>query len=184
MNAISPQQRFANKPTIRRFSSASKRSERWAVILAGGDGTRLQAMTRSITGDDRPKQFVPVIGGSTLLEQTRRRVGLSVLPAHTFFVVTEKHQRFYRSMADRVSPNLLLEQPANRGTAPAILYALMRVAAKAPKAIVALFPSDHYFANDEAFMSHVDAAFDAVQARRTMVTLLGITPSSPEIEYG
>jgi mannose-1-phosphate guanylyltransferase len=184
MSAISSQHRFSQKLSIRRAAGHLRRSERWAVILAGGDGTRLQAMTRSITGDDRPKQFVPVIGGSTLLEQTRRRVGLSVLPGHTLFVVTEKHQRFYRSVADGVSPNLLLEQPANKGTAPAILYALMRVAAKAPKAIVALFPSDHYFADDEAFMSHVDAAFDAVQARPTMITLLGITPSSPETEYG
>ncbi|HVI71806.1 MAG TPA: sugar phosphate nucleotidyltransferase [Pyrinomonadaceae bacterium] len=184
MSAISSQHRFSQKLLIRRAAGHLRRSERWAVILAGGDGTRLQSMTRSITGDDRPKQFVPVIGGSTLLEQTRRRVGLSVLPGHTFFVVTEKHQRFYRSMADGVSPNLLLEQPANKGTAPAILYALMRVAAKSPKAIVALFPSDHYFADDEAFMSHVDAAFDAVQARPTMITLLGITPSSPETEYG
>src|SRR5215213_6202443 len=149
--------------SIPRGPSHLRRSERWAVILAGGDGTRLQAMTRSITGDDRPKQFVPVIGGSTLLDQTRRRVALSVLPGHTLFVVTEKHQRFYRSMAYSMSSSLLLEQPANKGTAPAILYALMRVAAKAPRAIVALFPSDHYFADDEAFMSHVDTAFDAVQ---------------------
>ena len=184
MSANSPQHRFSQKLSIRSATSHLRRSERWAVILAGGDGTRLQAMTRSMTGDDRPKQFVPVIGGSTLLDQTRQRVARSVLPEHTLFVVTEKHQRFYRSMADRVSRNLLLEQPANKGTTPAILYALMRVAAKAPKAIVALFPSDHYFADDEAFMSHVDTAFDAVQARPTMITLLGITPSSPETEYG
>ncbi len=184
MNATSPQQRFSNKPSIRRFTSASKRSERWAVILAGGDGTRLQSMTRTITGDDRPKQFVPVIGGSTLLDQTRSRVALSVLPGRTLFVVTEKHRRFYESLTQSVSPNLLLEQPANKGTAPAILYALMRVAAKAPKAIVALFPSDHYFADDEEFMSHVDAAFDAVLAHPNTVTLLGITPSAPESEYG
>ena len=49
----------------------------WAIILAGGDGTRLQSMTRAITGDNRPKQFVPVIGRSTLLDQTRKRVALS-----------------------------------------------------------------------------------------------------------
>ncbi len=184
MSAISPQQRFSRKPTILRFAAPSKRSERWAVILAGGDGMRLQSMTRSITGDDRPKQFVPVIGGSTLLDQTRRRVALSVLPSRTLFVVTEKHRRFYQSLTQGVSPNLLLEQPANKGTAPAILYALMRVAAKSRKAIVALFPSDHYFADDEEFMSHVDAAFDAVQAQPNTVTLLGITPSAPETEYG
>jgi len=141
-------------------------------------------MTRSITGDDRPKQFVPIIGGSTLLDQTRSRVALSVLPGRTLLVVTQKHRRFYQSLAHSVPPKLLLEQPANKGTAPAILYALMRVSAKSPKAIVALFPSDHYFADDEEFMSHVDAAFDAVEAQPTSVILLGITPSAPETEYG
>jgi len=47
-----------------------------------------------------------------------------------------------------------------------------------------LFPSDHYFADDEEFMSHVDAAFGAVQTEPNAVMLLGITPSAPETEYG
>jgi mannose-1-phosphate guanylyltransferase len=184
MNAMSLQQRFSKQPSNHLRASGPRQSERWAVILAGGDGTRLQSMTRTITGDDRPKQFVPVIGGSTLLDQTRSRVALSVSPSRTLFVVTEKHRRFYQSLTQSVSQNLLLEQPANKGTAPAILCALMRVAAKSPKAIVALFPSDHYFADDEEFMSHVDLAFDAVQLQPETVTLLGITPSGPETEYG
>ena len=158
--------------------------DRWAVILAGGDGTRLQSMTRAISGDNRPKQFVPVIGGATLLDQTRRRVALSVMPGHTVIVVTQKHRAFYNSLAHQISPRLLLQQPANKGTAPAILYALLRVATKSPKAIVALFPSDHYFADDEEFMSHIDTAFDAVQTRPETITLLGITPVTPEKEYG
>ncbi|HEV8428286.1 MAG TPA: sugar phosphate nucleotidyltransferase [Pyrinomonadaceae bacterium] len=158
--------------------------DRWAVILAGGDGTRLQSMTRAITGDSRPKQFVPVIGGSTLLDQTRRRVAHSVRPRQTFIVVTEKHRRFYEQMAQEISPDLLLQQPDNKGTAPAIIYALLRVATKSPQAIVALFPSDHYFSDDEEFMSHIDTAFDAVRAQPETVTLLGITPTSPEKEYG
>ncbi len=141
-------------------------------------------MTRTITGDNRPKQFVPVIGGSTLLEQTRCRVALSVTPGRTLFVVAEKHRRFYSSLAETVSPNLILEQPENKGTAPAILYALLRIAAKSQRATVALFPSDHYFADDEEFMKHVDAAFDGVRFQPTKVTLLGITPSAPETEYG
>ena len=158
--------------------------DRWAVILAGGDGTRLQSMTRAITGDNRPKQFVPVIGGTTLLEQTQRRVALSVMPAQTFVVVTQKHQRFYRSLAHEISPDLLLQQPGNKGTAPAILYALLRVAKKSPRAVVALFPSDHFFADDEEFMSHIDIAFTASQAQPETITLLGITPAGPEKEYG
>ena len=156
----------------------------WAVILAGGDGTRLQSMTRAITGDDRPKQFVPVVGGSTLLNQTRRRVALSIEPSRTSIVVTQKHRRFYEPLAHEISPALLLEQPANKGTAPAILYALLSVAAKSPKAIVALFPSDHFFADDEGFMSHIDVALDAVVVQPETVVLLGITPTAPEREYG
>lgn len=158
--------------------------DRWAVILAGGDGTRLQSMTRAITGDNRPKQFVPVIGGTTLLDQTRRRVARSVMPDQTLIVVTQKQRRFYGSLAREISPELLLQQPNNKGTAPAILYALLRVAKKSPQAVVALFPSDHFFADDEEFMSHIDIAFDATQAHPEIITLLGITPTSPEKEYG
>ena len=158
--------------------------DRWAVILAGGDGTRLQSMTRAISGDNRPKQFVPVIGGSTLLNQTRRRVALSIEPSRTLIVVTQKHRRFYEPLAHEISPNLLVEQPVNKGTAPAILYALLRVATKSPKAVVALFPSDHFFANDEEFMSHIDVAMDAVEVQPATVMLLGITPTTPETEYG
>jgi mannose-1-phosphate guanylyltransferase len=158
--------------------------DRWAVILAGGDGTRLQSMTRAITGDNRPKQFVPVIGGSTLLNQTRRRVALSIEPSRTLIVVTQKHRRFYEPLAQEISPDLLVEQPVNKGTAPAILYALLRVASKSPKAVVALFPSDHFFADDEEFMSHIDVAMDAVEVQPATVMLLGITPMTPETEYG
>jgi mannose-1-phosphate guanylyltransferase len=159
-------------------------SAEWAVILAGGDGTRLQSMTRAITGDNRPKQFVPVIGRTTLLDQTRRRVALSIEPDRTLIVVTRKHRRFYKSLANEISPNLLVEQPFNKGTAPAILYALLRIATKSPKAIVTLFPSDHFFADDEEFMSHVDVATDVVKIQPENVILLGITPSAPETEYG
>jgi mannose-1-phosphate guanylyltransferase len=141
-------------------------------------------MTRAITGDNRPKQFVPVIGGSTLLNHTRRRVALSIEPSRTMIVVTQKHRRFYQSLSGEIPRNLLLEQPINNGTAPAILYALLRVAAKSPKAIVALFPSDHFFADDEEFMSHIDVAIDAVAIQPEMVMLLGITPTAPETEYG
>ena len=159
-------------------------SKAWAVVLAGGDGTRLQSMTRAITGDNRPKQFVPVIGGSTLLDQTRRRVALSFMTDHTFIVVTQKHRRFYEPLANEVSQQLLVEQPFNKGTAPAILYALLRIARKSPQATVALFPSDHFFADDEQFMSYIDAAVAAVSVQPQSVMLLGITATAPETEYG
>ncbi len=184
MPAYSLNRTISLKESIRRTPRLRRRNERWAVILAGGDGTRLRSMTRAIAGDDRPKQFCPIVGGRTLLDQTRDRVALSVPSDKTLIVVTEKHKRFYQSLNAMAPKELLVEQPNNKGTAPAIVYALMRVAQNSPKAIVGLFPSDHYFADDDAFMAHVDSAYEAAQARPDTVTLLGITPEAPEVEYG
>ena len=157
---------------------------RWAVILAGGDGTRLRSFTRSITGDDRPKQFCPVIGGETLLDQTRRRVAKVVSPDHTMLVLTKSHEPFYGPLAANLPSALLAIQPQNKGTAPAILLPLLRIATHAPDAVVAIFPSAHHFSDDERFMSHVDAAFEAAQQHPEVVTLMGITPEAPEVEFG
>jgi mannose-1-phosphate guanylyltransferase len=165
-------------------SEAMLRSDRWAVILAGGEGTRLRSMTHAIAGDDRPKQFCSLTDERTLLEQTRQRVAASIDSNRTLIVVTKSHKSFYQQLVDSVPKDLLLEQPENRGTAAAILYALFRIAARSTQATVAFFPSDHYFSNDEAFMSHVDSAFEATRMRPETVILLGITPSRPEVEYG
>jgi len=184
MTDFSLQQIASRSRSIRSIARQRNYSERWAVILAGGDGTRLRSMTHAIAGDDRPKQFCPIVGGQTLLDQTRHRVARSVRSDRTLLVVTEKHKRFYKPIIASMAKDLVVEQPQNKGTAPAILYALQRVAAKSAKATVALFPSDHYFMDDKAFMSHVDAAYDAAQSRPETVTLLGITPEGPEVEYG
>jgi mannose-1-phosphate guanylyltransferase len=160
------------------------RTKRSAIVLAGGDGTRLRELTRQIAGDDRPKQFCPLVGDETLLDETRRRVAHSVSPSRTFFSVTTTHARFYTPLLADVRSRQVVVQPENRGTAPAILYALLRIGAVASRDPVAILPSDHYVSNDERFMAHVDAAFDLAVARPDLVTLLGITPDRPETEYG
>src|SRR5439155_15194247 len=75
-------------------------------------------------------------------------------------------------------------QPENRGTAPAILYGLLRLSAIAPGGPVAIFPSDHYVSDDDAFMAHVDSAFEIVQARPDLLVLLGVVPDTSEVGYG
>jgi mannose-1-phosphate guanylyltransferase len=157
---------------------------RWGVILAGGDGTRLRDLTRQLAGDDRPKQFCPLLGDETLLAGTRRRVALGIPPARTLVSVTSAHEPFYAPLLADTGAHQIVVQPENRGTAPAILYALLRVSAVAPDALVAILPSDHFTDDDAAFMAHVGAAFELAAARPDLVALLGIAPDGPETDYG
>ena len=156
----------------------------WAVILAGGDGTRLKSLTRHIAGDERPKQFCSVLGHGTLLEETQSRAALELAPARTLCVVNRAHENYYSPTLSYQAAENLVVQPSNRGTAPAILYSLLRIAARDPKAVVAFFPSDHYISDNERFMAQIRTALDSAHKRPDLVVLLGLEPESPEVEYG
>ena len=145
---------------------------------------RLRPLTRRIAGDERPKQFCLLVNGVTMLDSTRARVARLVRPDRTCLVLTRSHERFYAPLLAADPPGPLVIQPGSRGTAPAILYGLLRVAEEGPWDAVALFPSDHYVSDDARFMAHVEAAFDAVEACPDLIILLGIAADRPEGEYG
>jgi mannose-1-phosphate guanylyltransferase len=167
-----------------KFDGSDSRSQSWGLILAGGDGKRLLPLTRRIAGDDRPKQFCAVLGDETLLQQTQRRVSRWVQPWRTLLVLTRTHEPFYAGEVAGIPPSRLLIQPSNQGTAPAILYSLLRLREVDPEGVVAFFPADHHFSDDKAFIGHVDSACTAVTSRPGMVILLGIPPETPEAGYG
>lgn len=159
-------------------------SKEWAVILAGGDGTRLKSLTRKIAGDERPKQFCSVLGKKTLLEDTRTRAALELARQRTLYVVNRIHESYYAPILGNEPASNLVVQPSNRGTAPAILYSLLRIAAVDPHAVVAFLPSDHYVSDNEKFMTYIRAALDTARRQTDLVILLGLDPESPEVEYG
>lgn len=78
----------------------------------------------------------------------------------------------------------MVGQPRNRGTAPAVVYALLRLTALGFDGPVALFPSDHHFSDDRAFMWAVEQAFETVSTRPSLTVLLGMAADRPEVEYG
>jgi mannose-1-phosphate guanylyltransferase len=84
---------------------------RWAVMLAGGDGTRLQDLTVKIAGDSRPKQFCSILGGESLLAQTRARLEPLFQVERELFLVTRAHETYYRQELRDVDDTRIISQP-------------------------------------------------------------------------
>ena len=163
--------------------ASAARGKRWGVILAGGDGTRLQRLTRLICGDDRPKQFCPLVGNDTLLEQTRQRAERSIPWEKILFLLTKSHRAFYLQEPG-MRPSQRIVQPANKGTAPPILYSLLSIEQNDKEAIVAILPCDHHYSDERTFTAAFESAFDIAAQRSGSVVLLGAPPQGPEVEYG
>lgn len=155
----------------------------WSVVLAGGDGVRLRGLTRFVYGDDRPKQFCPLLGKRTLLQETQQRAERSVSPDQILYSLTRAHQDYYlRDLGDRPSQRVV--QPCNKGTAPAILCTLLHIAMLDPNAVVAILPCDHYYSRENVFTAALELAFTIPAARPGSIVLLGAQPKAPEVKYG
>lgn len=156
----------------------------WALVLAGGEGARLRRLTRLICGDDRPKQYVPLVGPATLLAQTLTRVA-RLVPAERTVIVGQEQQSGYLAAERGIAPGTtVLLQPEDRGTAAAILLGAHWIQARDPGASVAVFPSDHFVLQEDLFGACVLAAL--AWSRRTAgePVLLGARPTEPDAQYG
>jgi mannose-1-phosphate guanylyltransferase len=164
------------------FLNSGAPAERfWAIVLAGGQGLRLRPLVERIHADGRPKQFAVLVGERSLLRQTLDRVALTVPPSRTVVVTTRSHARFFEAGA---RPPHFLVQPQDRGTAAGLLLPVHWISWRDPDAIVAVFPSDHFVADDAGFMRHIDALRAVVARHPDRMVLVAATPDSAEPGYG
>ena len=156
----------------------------WAIVLAGGRGSRLRALTRRIHGEPRPKQYAKLVGDRSMLRHTLDRVALRI-PAERTFVVSMRGQWKYLEgeLAGSPPPRVVL-QPRDRGTAAATLLAAYAVHSHDPDAVVALFPSDHFIPEAPLFMDRVSEAASFANRDPRWIVLLGAPATEPETEYG
>ncbi len=159
-------------------------AKHWAIVLAGGDGTRLQELTRALTGAPIPKQYCRLIGERSMLEATLTRTQYCAPMERTLVVVNENHLSIAREHLVDVPPGNVLVQPCNRDTGPGLLFALLALAERDPAALVSVFPSDHYVGDDRAFIAHVSHAAEVVTQLPDKIVLLGIRPDRPDCGYG
>jgi len=162
----------------RHCATATPASHRWGLVLAGADGVGLREPSQNVWGADRPKQSCPLFESRTLLEVTRRRVERSVSPEQILYSVRQGHEHYYLpSLADRPSQRIV--QPSEKGTAPAILSALIQIVQRDPNAVVVILPCDHPHSPESAFTTALESAFEIAERRSRFVVLLGVEPKSP-----
>ncbi|WP_299948972.1 mannose-1-phosphate guanylyltransferase/mannose-6-phosphate isomerase [uncultured Ruegeria sp.] len=155
----------------------------YPVILCGGSGTRLWPLSRK----SYPKQFVPLIGETSLLQQCADRLrGPAGAPYAEPMILTNEAFRFVvpeQLMAVGVNPGPILIEPEGRNTAPAVLAAALHLSSSDPDATMLVAASDHVIPDTPAFHVAVAEGVRTITDRGDLVTF-GITPDRPETGYG
>lgn len=150
----------------------------FALILAGGTGTRLWPRSRR----EHPKQLLPIFSERTMLQETYLRVLPIISPDHVFVVTNDAYVRIAREQLPEVPPENVLGEPEGHGTAPAIGLAALYMQRINPDGVMVSLHADHYIRRPDLFREAlVEAARVASQG---YLATLGIQPSTPETGYG
>ncbi len=161
-----------------------KNNTLWAIVLAGGEGTRVRDFLAQLCGGRGIKQFCAVTGRRSMLEHTLARVE-RVIPRTRVLVIVSQHHReeAMHQLAQWPRENVIF-QPCNRDTAPGILLPLAHISHREPQATVAIFPSDHCIVHEARFMDSVQEVVAETQRFPDELTLLGVSPTAIGEDYG
>jgi len=156
----------------------------WALVLAGGVGSRLHRLTRNGQGVVVPKQFCSLRGGASLVQDTLQRAAAVAPLQRVCAVVAEQHRGWWTPMLSSLPGENIIVQPLNRGTAYGILLPLLRIARRDPDATVVLLPADHYLRDEQIMANSLRQVAEFANSDRESIYLLGVEPDEPDTELG
>ncbi len=151
----------------------------FAVLLAGGGGTRLWPKSRNVT----PKQFLKLTGKETMVQVAGSRV-TKVVPWNNVIVVT--NQLYVNDIKDQlpqVPPENIIAEPEKRDTAMAMLVGALYAKSKDAEAVIINGASDHVITDEKEFIRVMQAAVQVASEKQNLVTV-GITPTRPDTGFG
>ncbi len=152
----------------------------YAVIMAGGIGSRFWPMSRT----NNPKQFHDILGvGRTLIQMTYDRLRLLVPKENIYVVTNQRYQNRVLEQLSDLSAQQVLCEPFMRNTAPCIAYANGVISRRSAEARIVVAPADHLITNEQLFCETLALAFDEAATSGNLLTL-GIEPTRPDTGYG
>jgi len=151
----------------------------YAVIMAGGGGTRFWPWSR----EKRPKQVLPILSERSMIWETVERIRPFV-PREKIYIVTARSQvEDLRREIPQVPEENLLAEPAGKNTAPCLCLAAIHLQRQDPRSVMIALSADHYIGSRRGFLRTLRAAVDFAREQDYLVTL-GVDPAGPETGYG
>ncbi|MHB1329319.1 MAG: mannose-1-phosphate guanylyltransferase, partial [Gemmatimonadales bacterium] len=151
---------------------------RWAVILAGGSGSRFWPLSTPA----RPKQLLPLVDAQSTAEASLARLD-GLVPPERILLVTGAHLAAPLQAALGLPADNVLIEPRAKSTAPALIWATHEAARRDPDATILSVHADWYVPDPAPFREAADAAFGLAEREAVLVTV-GVTPTRPETGYG
>ncbi|TSA19427.1 mannose-1-phosphate guanylyltransferase [bacterium] len=151
----------------------------FAVIMAGGVGARFWPRSR----ERSPKQFLEILGGGTMIENTLTRLKPLVDQSNVFVVTNRIQADIVRQLVPEMPSSNVLAEPIGRNTAACVGLAALWINRIDPDALMVALPADHIVQNTEEFLRILQLALRVAQEKDALVTI-GIKPTHPETGYG
>lgn len=150
----------------------------YALIMAGGGGTRLWPMSRNET----PKQLLPLIEEQSMFQVSVERLSPLLPPERIYVVTGAKYVEALREQASNIPAENFIAEPYGRDSGPAAALGITVIQKRDPKAVVALLTADHHISDREGFRSVLAAGFEAAQ--KDVLVTLGISATLPSTAFG
>lgn len=151
-----------------------------ALIMAGGKGTRFWP----ISTEEKPKQFLNLIGEDTMLQMTYKRINRLVPEERIFICTGEKYINIVKEQINDINERNIIVEPESRNTAPCIVLSSLIIKRYYENANILVLPADHLINDEKMFIEKINLGDEFLRKAPNSIVTLGINPNRAETGYG
>ncbi|MBI2472666.1 MAG: mannose-1-phosphate guanylyltransferase [Planctomycetes bacterium] len=152
---------------------------KYAVIMAGGSGTRFWPWSR----EDTPKQLLKIVGQKSMLQHTIDRITPLFKPENILIITNISHKEKIQQQLPQIPPENIVAEPVGKDTAPCIGLAATIIHKKAPDSVMIVMTADHVIEPASRFVKMAETAMNIAGENNSLLTM-GIKPTEPSVSYG